>query len=114
MRRGVEQDRAAQLLMGADVEFDDARLRLEKAAVVLSADNAARTAWGQAALLTIAECATRMFRGGWYLGSDFNEQVIVRTHPRLPLRPLLFKTCCARETPPSPTVLLSVCTTPTS
>src|SRR5258708_5502427 len=100
--------------MGADVECDDAIFGWDKAALCLSADNAARTAWGQAALLTIAECATRMFRGGVYLGSDFNEQVIVGTHPRLPLRRLLVKTGCRPENPPSHAVHLYVGHEPTS
>ena len=66
MSRSIEQDRAAQLVMGSDpaLSLDRARVRLERAALVISATDAVQVAWGQAALLTIAECAVRMFRGG--------------------------------------------------
>ena len=98
----LEHDRHAQLLLGTDplLRCDDARLRLERAALVISAGSAARTAWGQAALLTIAECATRMFRGGVYLALNFAERVIVGNHRPVPLRlPLLEAGCRSRTAP---------------
>jgi hypothetical protein len=93
MRVSIEHDRQAQLLLGADpaLGYDDARWRLERAALVVSAAGAARTPWGQAALLTIAECATRMFRGGVYLGREFCEPVVVGT-----ARPCRFNLCWLR------------------
>jgi len=60
------------LLCHLSLGLDEARVRLERAVLVISATGAARVGWGQAALLTVAECAVRMFRGGVYLASDFN------------------------------------------
>src|SRR5690349_6406066 len=100
--RSIEEDRSAQLVIGADpaLDFDEARLRLERAAMVISAGAAAREAWGQAALLTIAECAARMFRGGVYLTRNFVEPVVVGCRPPVPLQSLLTEIGCRREAAP--------------
>lgn len=102
MSRSIEQDRAAQLVMGSDpaLSLDRARVRLERAALVISATDAVQVAWGQAALLTIAECAVRMFRGGVYLAGDFNAPVIVGTTAPIALRRRLLDTGCRAENVP--------------
>ena len=96
MKFAIEHDRQAHLLLGGDpaLGYEDARLRLERAALVVSAGGAASMAWGQAALLTIAECATRMFRGGVYLAQEFCEPVIVGSRRPVPLKMLLVEAGC--------------------
>lgn len=110
MRSSIEQDRVAQLLIGADpaLDYDEARLRLERAAVTISADTAAGTAWGQAALLTAAECAVRMFRGGVYLARDFGEPVVVGCRWPGLLKSDLIDIGCRREVAPAHAVTLHV------
>ena len=110
MRLSIEEDRAAQLLIGADptLDYDEARLRLERAAVVISAGAAARTAWGQAAILTLAECAVRMFRGGVYLGRVFSDRIIVGCRLAVSLQSELIAIGCRRETPPAHAMTLHV------
>src|SRR5690242_10554170 len=97
--RSIEQDRGAQLLMCArlGLDYDAARLLLERAAVTISVGTAASERWGQAALLTAAECAVRMFRGGVYLASDFTEPVIVGCRRPVPLYAELVDIGCRRE-----------------
>jgi molybdopterin/thiamine biosynthesis adenylyltransferase len=108
--RSIEQDRGAHLVIGADpgLDFDEARLRLERATVVISAGAAAGEAWGQAALLTIAECAVRMFRGGVYLARDFAEPVVVGCRPPVPLQRFLTEIGCHREAAPAHALALHV------
>jgi hypothetical protein len=110
MRASIEYDRQAQLLLGADpaLGYDDARLRLERAAVVLTAAGAARTTWGQAALMTVAECATRMFRGGVYLGREFCEPVVIGNYAPVPLQCMLVEAGCRRQMAPAHAVALHV------
>lgn len=110
MRASIEQDRLAQLLLGANsrLDYDEGRLRLERAALTISADAAAGTAWGQAALLTAAECGVRMFRGGVYLARDFVEPVIVGCRRPGLLRSELLKIGCRREAAPPHAVTLHV------
>jgi hypothetical protein len=98
----IEHDRLAQLLMKADpsVSFDAARIQLERAAISLSAGAAARTPWGQAALLTVAECAVRSFRGGVYLRSEFEAPVCVGNYMPVPLRRMLLAAGCRNVEPP--------------
>ncbi|WLB09528.1 hypothetical protein QIH87_47685 [Bradyrhizobium elkanii] len=66
MNLSIEGDRLAHRLMRGDghAGYDEARHRLDRAALVLTADGAAGLPWGQAALLTAAECGVRMFPGG--------------------------------------------------
>lgn len=106
----IEHDRPAQLLLGADpaLGYEEARLRLERAALVLSAGKAAGSPWGQAALLTIAECAVRMFRGGVYLRREFREPVVVGCRAPQPLESLLIAAGCRRQTAPAHAVTVHV------
>lgn len=110
MRLGLEHDRQAQLLLGTNpsLGYDEARLRLERAALVISAGSASSAAWGQAALLTIAECATRMFRGGVYLARDFAEPVIVGNRMPVPLRAPLIEAGCRSQAAPAHAFALHV------
>jgi hypothetical protein len=110
MSRSIEEDRAAQLLIGADttLDYDEARLRLERATLVISAGAAARTAWGQAAILTLAECAVRMFRGGVYLGHVFGERIIVGCRLPVSLQSKLIAIGCRREAPPAHAMTLHI------
>lgn len=97
MRLTIGDDRSAQLVMGSDhsLSLDDARRRLERATLVVSADAmAVRSPWGQAALLTIAECAVRMFRGGVYLVGKFYDPVVVGNRQPMPLHRLLEEAGC--------------------
>jgi len=103
MTHSIEHDRHAQLLLGTgeDLSFDEARRRLESAAMVLTADDAARTPWGQAALLSIAACGTRIFRGGVFVRGDLDTPTIVGSWPGFPLRRLLKESGCRFENIPS-------------
>jgi len=57
MNLAIEDDRLAHLLMSGDnrAGYDDARRRLDRAALVLSSDASAALPWAQAALLTAAD-----------------------------------------------------------
>lgn len=102
MTPAIEHDRGAHLLIGADpnLDYDEARLRLERAAVTISAGTAAGTGWGQAALLTVAECSVRMFRGGVYLARDFAERLVVGCRRPMPLQSELIEIGCRSEAAP--------------
>lgn len=96
MRPSIAQDRLAQFVVNTDndLDYDASRARLERASLLLSADTAATTAWGQAALLTIAEVACRMFRGGVYLDSTFDVSTIVGNLAPVSLRRSLVVAGC--------------------
>lgn len=106
----IEDDRLAHLLMRGDVHagYDEARRRLDRAALVLTADGAAGLPWGQAALLTAAECGVRMFPGGVYLGSDFADTTVVGQFGRWPLRRHLELAGCRTTNAPGRAVALHV------
>jgi len=110
MTSEIRDDRILQLLLNGDPSLDDgaARRQLERAALVISATTAASTPWGQAALLTITECATRMFRGGVYLARTFNEPVIVGCRMPVPLQRLLIDAGCHAEQGPDHAFTLHV------
>lgn len=97
----IADDRLAQLLIKGNpaINIDDARANLDRATIILYADESAKSAWGQAALLTIAECAVRMFRGGVYLGSAFDEPMIVGGKISIPLRQMLLDAGCKSTAP---------------
>ena len=81
--------------------LDAARIQLERAALCISASGAANTPWGQAALLTVVECAVRSFRGGVYLGEEFDKTVCVGNWMPIRLRKMLSTAGCrAGEAPP--------------
>jgi molybdopterin/thiamine biosynthesis adenylyltransferase len=101
MSTGIEHDRLSHLVMKRDAtEYDEARKRLDRAAFILTAGDCVRSAWGQAALLTIAECGVRMFPGGVYLGQPFEEPTIVGHRLRAPLHRHLEASGCRAENPP--------------
>ncbi|MGC9955071.1 MAG: hypothetical protein ABSD21_12445 [Rhizomicrobium sp.] len=106
----IQHDRLAQLLMKSDptLGLDAARIQLERAALTISCGNAAKTPWGQAALLTIAECATRSFRGGVYLQGDLDAVVCVGNWMPVPLRRMLLTAGCRDEEPPEHAILVYV------
>src|SRR5690242_14019226 len=110
MLTDVSHDRLAQLVAGSDnqLDYDATRARLERAALILYANDAAETVWGQAALMTAAETGVRMFRGGVYLASPFEMPTIVGNYPPLPLRRFLLDAGCRSINPPSHAVLLHV------
>jgi hypothetical protein len=110
MNLSIEDDRLAHLLMLGDghAGYDEARHRLDRAALVLTADDAAGLAWGQAALLTAAECGVRMFPGGVYLGSDFAETTMIGQLGRWPLRRHLELVGCRTTNPPEHAIALHV------
>lgn len=110
MNLSIEDDRLAHLLMrgSGHARYDEARRRLDRAALVLTADGAAGLPWGQAALLTAAECGVRMFPGGIYLGSDFGETTVVGQFGRWPLRRHLEVAGCRTTNAPEHAIALHV------
>ncbi|WP_035703330.1 hypothetical protein [Bradyrhizobium genomosp. I (2014)] len=110
MNLSIEDDRLAQLLMRGDghLRYDEARRRLDQAALVLTADAATGAPWIQAALLTAAECGVRMFPGGVYLGSDFGDTTVVGQFGRWPVRRHLELAGCRSTAAPAHAVALHV------
>jgi hypothetical protein len=110
MNLSIEDDRLAHLLMRGDghAGYDEARRRLDRAVLVLTADADAGMPWGQAALLTAAECGVRMFPGGVYLGSDFNDATVVGQFGRWPIRRHLELAGCRTMNAPEHAVGLHV------
>jgi len=102
MHRSIMDDRPAQLLLLSDsrLEYDEARLRLEKASIRICVRAAASTPWGQAALMTLVRCAVRMFRGGVYLECPTAPLVLVGAHQGRPLIRVLVDLGCRRESAP--------------
>ena len=99
MSATVLDDRLAHLLMfsGEGSDYAQAVRRLDQATLVLKADACVQSSWGQAALLTAAECAVRMFSGGVYLGQSFDETRTVGSFLRMPLKRYLFAAGCRSE-----------------
>ena len=110
MNLAIEDDRLAHLLMSGDnrAGYDDARRRLDRAALVLSSDASAALPWAQAALLTAAECGVRMFPGGVYLAGSFGEPTIVGQFARWPLRRHLELAGCRTTAVPDHAITLHV------
>lgn len=97
MTIGIEQDRLAHLIIAADegIDIDIARLRLERSAVRLSVDAAlVDEPWCQAALLAIARCASRMFRGGVHLVPGEDGELRLGHYPQASLRQVLINAGC--------------------
>lgn len=110
MKLAIEDDRLAHLLMSGDGRggYDDVRRRLDRAALVLTSDVTAALPWGQAALLTAAECGVRMFPGGVYLAGGFEEPTLVGQFPRWPLRRHLELAGCRTAVAPNHAITLHV------
>lgn len=110
----IGDDRMAHLLMqsAAGEAYDAARMRLERACLVLSADASISTAWGQAALLTAATCGVRMFPGGVFLTDTFAAPTIVGQFAAWPLRRHLEHIGCKTTPPPTTVTPLHVGTDP--
>jgi hypothetical protein len=110
MNLAIEDDRLAHLLMRGHghAGYDEARRRLDRAALVLTADAAAGLPWGQAALLTAAECGVRMFPGGVYLDSDFGNTTVVGQFGRWPIRRHLELAGCRTTNAPEHAIALHV------
>ena len=97
MSLSIHDDRMTQLLMAADdgLEADAARLRLERSSIILTFDSMAATeSWGQAALLAIAGCGKRMFRGGVFLRETPEAVFRLGHHPATTLRRALLNAGC--------------------
>ncbi len=110
MNLSIEDDRLAHLLMGGDQDagYDQARKRLDRAALVLSADASAALPWAQAALLTAAECGVRMFPGGMYLARRFDEPTVVGPLRGWPLQRHLEVAGCRTNNAPDHAVALHI------
>jgi hypothetical protein len=110
MTLSIGDDRLAHLLMRGDghAGYDEARRKLDRAALVLTADAAAGLPWGQAALLTAVECGMRMFPGGVYLGSDIGNTTVVGQFGRWPLRRHLELAGCRTTNAPEHAIALHV------
>ncbi|WP_293682601.1 hypothetical protein [uncultured Phenylobacterium sp.] len=106
MSLAIADDRAAQLLVATDplLDFPAAQARLERASLLLTWDGEAAEPWMQAALLAIARCGRRMFRGGLYMGADTGAPGRLRLGPAGAFRPQLVAEG-ARTTPPPPDAL---------
>jgi hypothetical protein len=110
MNLAIEDDRLAHLLMSGDnrAGYDDARRRLDRAALLLSSDASAALPWTQAALLTAAECGARMFPGGVYLAGNFGERTIAGQFAGWPLRRHLELAGCRTTAVPDHAITLHV------
>lgn len=106
----IQHDRLAQLVMKTDptLGLDAARIQLERACIAISASDAAAMPWGQAALLTIAKCGVRSFRGGVYLQGEFDAPVCVGNWMPVPLRRMLLAARCRPEDPPAHAIQIHV------
>lgn len=84
-------DRAAQFLMSGDEEldFEAAQTRLETACLQVTFDRGATAPWAQAALLAVARCGARMFRGGVFLDDGDDVAVALAGLPVGSLRMVL-------------------------
>jgi hypothetical protein len=110
MSLSIEDDRLAHLLMSgsAGEGYDEARRRLDRAALVLSADASASLPWAQAALLTSAECGVRMFPGGVFLAGRFDETAVVGQLRGWPMRRHLELAGCRLTAPPEHAISLHI------
>ena len=110
MNLAIEDDRLAHLLMsGSACEgYDQARRRLDRAALVLSADASAALPWAQAALLTAAECGVRMFPGGVFLAERFDEAAVVGQFRGWPMRRHLELAGCRTTAAPEHAIALHI------
>lgn len=110
MNLSIEDDRLAHLLMSGDRDagYDQARKRLDRAALVLTADASAALPWAQAALLTVAECGVRMFPGGVHLAGGFDEPTLVGQSRGWPLRRHLEAAGCRTNTAPDHAISLHI------
>lgn len=83
-------DRGVQLVMAADagLDLDAARLRLERATLVLDIDDEAGAA-AHALALAAARCALKMFRGGVFLRHGGDGPRLVGFDPPGPLKRVL-------------------------
>jgi len=110
MNLSIEDDRLAHLLMRGEAHagYDEARRRLDRAALLITADANASLPWIQAALLTAAECAVRMFPGGVFLGAGFDAPTIVGQFGRWPLRRYLELAGCRSSAAPDHAAVLHV------
>lgn len=110
MNLSIEDDRLAHLLMNGSVGegYDQARRKLDRAALVLSTDTSAWLPWSQAALLTAAECGVRMFPGGVFLASRFNEAAVVGQFRGWPMRRHLELAGCHATVAPEHAIALHV------
>jgi hypothetical protein len=86
----IVSDRSAHLLMAAeDIEYDEARGRLERACLLLLAEEELDQA-SQAALLAATICGTRMFKGGVFVSPSLPGRLTIgQERPRPLLRALM-------------------------
>lgn len=69
----IESDRTAHLVMASDgADYHLARRRLDSASIRIKLGSSAMTRWGQAALLVLVACGSRMFPRGVYVELDHN------------------------------------------
>lgn len=111
MNLPLHHDRLAQLVMKTDqtLGLDTARITLERAALVISVeDNLLAQSWAQAALLTIAECATRSFRGGVYIDGEFDTAVSVGNWRPFPISRMLQSVGCRTDNIPAHAVQIHI------
>ncbi len=105
----IQDDRAAQLVMAAGAgTYADARKRLERASLKVRIDKALMTTWGQAALLTVVACASRMFLRGVYIDISPSVRCALALHSNWPLVRLLLEHGAKIETAPDDAFLLDI------
>lgn len=102
MSISIEHDRAAQFLVAGDphLDFKAAQLRLERAALYITADAPAEP-WAQAALLALTRCGRRMFRSGVYLGPWPDSRNHLALYPACGLRGQLVRLGADERPPPA-------------
>jgi hypothetical protein len=116
MNLNIAQDRGAQFLLAAirDIDVDEARLRLDRAALALQFDGTLVTPAAQSAALAAAVCAVKMFRGGVYF--ELSRDVDVLIGHRLPrsFARCLIEAGCRRLVAPSGAFKLHIGNEPTA
>jgi hypothetical protein len=99
----IESDRLSTLLLQEDPSMNLAKAHriLVTASLFFSIDDAVNETWGQAALLTLATCSVRMFRGGVYFEKPkTNAPTILGSRRPLPISSELEKLGCRSADPP--------------
>ena len=86
----IRHDRNAQLLLSIEpeIEYEEARKRLDRASVAISADEQLSTG-DQAALFALVSCAALMFRGGVFIDNSATGRGDIFPHCRTSLRKTL-------------------------
>lgn len=105
----IETDRPAQFLMSAQAElgYDEARRRIDTAALRI-VPPAKPTSAQEAALIVLAECGVRMFKGGVFAAAQERHTLQTGMGAGRPLARVLGEIGCISEIPPAGTFSVSL------